>query len=154
MKSTVFAVCLLLAVCVGFAACATRIDARGWNDEIAWYNYEDGLELAKETGKPMMIVLHKTWCGACKRLKPQFAESAEIQELSEKFVMVNAEDDEAPHADTRYQADGGYIPRIYFANANGDAMEQQNNARVASGQYLYFYATPSEVIASMKAVAN
>ena len=154
MKSSVFAVCLVLAVFVGLAACATRIDARGWNDEIEWYNYEDGLALSKESGKPVMIVLHKTWCGACKRLKPQFAASAEIQELSKNFVMVNAEDDEAPHADTRYQADGGYIPRIYFANSDGEAIDQQNGGRVASGQYLYFYATPSEVIESMKAQSN
>eukprot|EP00168_Porphyra_purpurea_P019699 TRINITY_DN7951_c0_g1_i1.p2 TRINITY_DN7951_c0_g1~~TRINITY_DN7951_c0_g1_i1.p2 ORF type:complete len:155 (-),score=49.18 TRINITY_DN7951_c0_g1_i1:68-532(-) len=154
MKSTFFAVCVVLAVFVGLAACATRIDARGWNDEIEWYGYEDGLALSKETGKPMMIVLHKTWCGACKRLKPQFAASAEIQELSAKFVMVNAEDDEAPHADARYQADGGYIPRIYFADSDGEALAQQNNARVSSGQYLYFYATPAEVLDSMKVMGN
>ena len=39
--------------------------------------------------------------------------TADLVELSKKFVMVNVEDDAEPE-DDKYAPDGGYIPRILF----------------------------------------
>ena len=109
-----------------------------------------------------MLVIHKSWCGACKKLKSIFAEDQEVNlffwclddddnnewiddrrsfkqdlihaqcyvvsyptrttwiisfllqilDLSAKFVMVNAGDDDEPSEEV-YKPDGGYIPRWY-----------------------------------------
>lgn len=45
--------------------------------------------------------------------KPKFAGSAAALELSQHFVMVNTIDNEEPK-ETKYEPDGGYIPRILF----------------------------------------
>lgn len=93
-------------------------------DDIEWHTLEEGKALAKETGKPLMVIVHKSWCGAsspqqscasvccaafqltcftcgetagaCKRLKPQFAQSEDIKAYSKNFIMVNTEDNEEP----------------------------------------------------------
>ena len=74
---------------------------------------ESGLDQAKTQNKPLMLVIHKTWCGACKRLKPQFESSKDIAELSEKFIMVNAQDDEEPKGQ-EFAPDGGYVRCVYL----------------------------------------
>lgn len=120
------------------AASAEPPPANGLGERINWMRLEEGYKVAKSEGKPLMLIIHKSWCGACKgnaffpaklppaanklhqfvsflALKPKFAESDEIFELSKKFVMVNTMDDDEPKAgDDRYTPDGGYIPRILF----------------------------------------
>merc|ERR1711934_997370 len=71
--------------------------SNGWNDAIEWASDMDEFHAkVKETGKPGMVVIHKSWCGACKALKPKFAESKDIEEASKGFVMYNALDDDEP----------------------------------------------------------
>lgn len=38
----------------------------GFGEHIKWYKLDDALEEAKSTNLPIMLVVHKTWCGACK----------------------------------------------------------------------------------------
>jgi len=128
-----------------------NITGGGLGAQFKWVDWAQAKDVAAKEDKPIMVVLHKTWCGACKNLKPKFAASKELLEMSEKFVMVNSEDDEAPISEADFSIDGGYIPRIVFVDSKGTVRpEFTNKARPA--QYKYFYPAPDQILTTMKEV--
>lgn len=126
--------------------------SNGFNDDIAWRTLDEGLAEAKAQGRPLMLVVHASWCSSCKALKPTFQESR-LVELSERFVMVNADQDQTP-AVLAHAPDGSYIPRVLFldpATGSADA-DLQNPARDRNH---YYYGPQDDLPAMMeKALAR
>lgn len=139
---------LLLGLCLCNMKTNGNELARGFNDDINWVTFEDGKILSKEQNKPLMLLIHKSWCGACKALKPQFATSLEIEKLSLEFVMVNLMDNEEPQ-DKEYSPDGGYIPRILFLDPSGEVQSDIKNEN-GNESYKYFYHSPAQIVESMQ----
>lgn len=123
--------------------------ARGWGDSISWTSLSDGLDAARVSDKPVFLLIWKTWCGACKNLRPVFAASADIAALSTSFAMVNAVDDEEPKG-TEYAPDGGYIPRILFLSSNGTVL---SDANTGAAQYKYYHSSAESIVSLMRRVA-
>lgn len=125
--------------------------ARGWGDALPWTPFADAFGLAQSSSKPIVLVVWKTWCGACKALRPKWAESAAIASHAEDFVFVNVVDDEEPQED-KYKPDGGYIPRILFLDGRtGAVMDDVVNA-AGNPKYKYYYTDGESVAASMATV--
>uniref|UniRef100_A0AC34Q593 Thioredoxin domain-containing protein n=1 Tax=Panagrolaimus sp. JU765 TaxID=591449 RepID=A0AC34Q593_9BILA len=124
--------------------------SHGFGEDIEWVSLDSALELSKEQNKPVFVLIHKTWCGACKALKQNFKTSnkrKEIVELSKKFIMVNLEDEEEPE-DEKYAPDGAYIPRLLFLDKNGDPLEVDNKKNYPNNAYYFPQAV--DVLKAMK----
>ncbi len=119
--------------------------SNGYNDEIAWRHLKEGLAESKETGWPMMLVVHASWCPRCKELKPAFQDKR-LQELSNRFVMVNADQDKVPQVQA-YGPDGVYLPRVLVLDP---ATGRPDTAFQNQGRERYhYYWGPNDDLAGM-----
>ncbi|VVC89244.1 unnamed protein product [Leptidea sinapis] len=102
---------LFTLICSSAQCSALTGKDNGFGKDYVWAgSLDSGIKIASHHKKPVMLIIHKSWCSACKGLKPKFAASTELQVLSKHFVMVNLIDDEEPK-DTSFAPDGTYIPR-------------------------------------------
>jgi hypothetical protein len=66
----------------------------GFGTDIEWIDFAEAEDVSIRLNKPVFVLIHKTWCGACKQLKTSFNTSPKRKEfiqLTRKFVMVNLE---------------------------------------------------------------
>ncbi len=106
-------------------------------DTIAWQTWDAGLAQAKASKKPMMLLVWAHWCPHCRELTPVFRDP-EVAALAKSLVMVQQNADESPawlneKFDSLY---GGYVPRIFFLNADGSV---RTDITSGNPQYPYFY---------------
>jgi hypothetical protein len=72
MMSIKYFIALAAVLLAGSGAAAAESSlARGWGDGIEWHTLQVGRELAREHGKALMVVVWRSWCGACKYVMPQ-----------------------------------------------------------------------------------
>ena len=132
------------------AASAERRQAtaptHGYGDQIAWRGLDEGLAEAAKLGRPLMLVVHASWCPRCRELKQRFFDPT-LAETSDRFVMVNLDQDQSPEA-LRHGPDGQYIPRILFFDPQGRLDPELQNPR--GGKYKYFYTPQDDLVAMMQ----
>jgi len=128
----------------------------GLGGDIEWIAWADAKQVAREKGKPLMVIVHKSYCPACKSLKSWFSKSNRIQALSLQFVMVNIEADsarsgvgEVPELDV----DGRYVPRVLFLlPEDGQVLTEVVNDTNGNENYKYFYYDEQSLFNSMISV--
>ena len=89
---------------------------------IQWCTYNDGLNLAKEQNKPIMIHFTADWCGWCKKLDTEtYTDNRVIGEL-DNFVCTKVDIDENKQIANRYNVAG--IPTIVFIDVEEDEIHR------------------------------
>eukprot|EP00897_Mesotaenium_endlicherianum_P009682 jgi/Mesen1/8742/ME000052S08167 len=107
-----------------------------------------------QNDKPILMLIRKTWSGACTVLSEELQhteESKAFVELSRNYVMVDAADADEP-LDDMYSPDGRYIPRILFLDADGNVRKEHTCMLNLNPAYQYFYSSAAQVVHSMTAV--
>lgn len=146
-----FALALLAAAAA--AVVAEEGPGRGFPDAVKWRGFEEGVAEAKETGRPLMVLFHKPWCGACKGLKASIAQDpAEFVELARGFVMVNVVD-ERVSLQPEWQPDGGYIPRVVWADP-ATAQPKKTIVNPESDRYKHFFHDRASLVAGMRSALS
>lgn len=127
LRSAALALTLLLGadlVAATPAPATTGPDWRGWNE---------GLEQAKATHRPVIVDLYTNWCGWCRRMDRDVYAKAEIAEYLRKnyvTIKINGEaSDPATYEGKKTNSQGiaqrfrvsGY-PTTVFLRSNGEHM--------------------------------
>ena len=96
-----------------------------------WKKFDEGMKLAKESGKKVLIDVYTDWCGWCKKMDANTYSDKSIKEyLDKNFVIIklNAEGNEkisyagqsiSPAAFAQGMGVDGY-PATVFLKSNGD----------------------------------
>lgn len=122
-------------------------DAHGFNDAIAWTPLQQAIADSADTSMPLMLVVHASWCSKCKALAPSFG-NPELQALSEKFIMVNVDQDATPES-LQYAPDGTYIPRVLFFDPKTGEVDPELLNPVRN-RFKYFYMPKDDLVGTMK----
>jgi thiol-disulfide isomerase/thioredoxin len=91
-----------------------------WNPhQIDWQPFDEGLARAKKQHKPVCLVLYTTWCPHCRNYSRVFADPR-LVDRAKDFVMIRLDADQNEAIARRYQPDGGYVPRTFILDADGN----------------------------------
>lgn len=92
-------------------------------EKIQWvYSLSDGLKIAAEKKRPLMVDFYADWCGWCKRLDKETYNDSEVIRLSNRFVCVKVNTDRNPDEARRYKISG--LPTILFLDPTGEIIEK------------------------------
>jgi thiol:disulfide interchange protein len=85
-------------------------------------NYQEGIQLARQTGKPALLFFTAAWCTFCHEMEQNaFADSAVIQ-LSEEFVCIIVDADAHPDVCKGFGVQ--MFPTVQFVSPEGVAMNR------------------------------
>jgi thioredoxin-related protein len=98
-----------------------------------WKSFDEGMKLAKQSGKKVLIDVYTDWCGWCKKMDAStYADPAVIEYLNKNFVVIklNAEakgkivfagQTMSPAEFSQGMGVDGY-PATLFLKSNGEAI--------------------------------
>jgi thiol:disulfide interchange protein len=149
LRSIACAFCLLLAVLSTAALARTPNHADEWNGaEINWRDARSGIYEASQTGRPVIMVFHATWCSVCKRFREVFKDPGIVAE-SRDFVMILVDADAEKELNGAFSPDGAYVPRTLFIDSDGNVSDKLVGS---DPQYPHSLTVdkPDELLALMK----
>jgi thiol:disulfide interchange protein DsbD len=87
------------------------------NNVIVWeHDYEKGLELARNSDKPILIDFYTEWCVYCKDMDRDTYSNSNVIQKSTEFVCIKVDGDNRPDVRENYFIDS--YPTTVFLNVN------------------------------------
>jgi thiol:disulfide interchange protein len=85
---------------------------------ITWYSYDEGMKIAQEQNKPVMIDVYTDRCKWCKELDRVVYTDPDVINLADKFVCIKINADKRRDLAAKYNPAGG-VPTIVFLRSDG-----------------------------------
>ena len=118
---------VLLAVSGCLAASEDAVPTK-----IQWVqSLSEGLLLAKESGKPVMLFFTADWCAPCVELKKYVFTDKRLVAASLRLVNIYIDVDKNYDLLAEYKVRG--IPAIFFLSPSGEIVERFSGDRSAAG---------------------
>lgn len=89
---------------------------------ITWLGFEEGMAVAGQAKKPVMMDFSTSWCVWCKKLEADVFSQSEAIKLSDQFVCIRVDGDARRDLVQRYRVDG--YPTIVFLNRGGQPVHR------------------------------
>ena len=144
-------ICLVIVLLVSSVSIAASNKIK-WNDEnIQWYTYNEGLNLARIDQKPIILIIYANWCSTCKSYGKVFRQDKIVKAASD-FIMIRVNKDDDRELSKSYGYDGEYIPRTFAISSEGEVMHQLYPEK----SYKYYIGVDSRSLLSLmrKALKN
>jgi protein disulfide-isomerase len=126
MMRSVAAMIVLLAVTGCFAGAEDPAAPK-----IQWVQkLPDGLRLARESGKPVMLFFTADWCAPCLELKKYVFTDKRVVAASKRLVNVYIDADSDFETLIAYKVRG--IPAVFFLNPLGETIAKYDGDRSAA----------------------
>lgn len=105
-----------VASALAAAPIPTSAPAPAW---VSWtFNFEDGQNLARASGKKMVVAFYADWCPSCRWMDSSVYSRPEVQGEAASFEMVKVNSDARPDLAKRYNI--RVLPSFVWMNAGGD----------------------------------
>lgn len=89
--------------------------------EISWNGYDEGLKLAQEQKKPVMMDFYADWCGYCVKMDKETYPDENVIAESERFITIKVDltesDEKATAIAQKYNVQG--FPTLIFIDSEG-----------------------------------
>lgn len=89
--------------------------AQEWGTDL-----DQGLQAAKEAGRPVLIDFWASWCQPCKAMETQLWSTPEGKKLTSKFILVRLNFDTATAAIRKYHVSS--VPTVIFTDSWGNQL--------------------------------
>jgi thioredoxin-related protein len=111
-------------------------DANDSSSKIQWYDYEEGMELARSENKSVIIYFHTDWCSWCERMDEDTFKNKDVVNEANEFISIKIDGDDRDDLVDKYKVSG--YPTVVFLNSTG-----YNTNKVVG------YQNPTQFLASM-----
>lgn len=120
MKKLIFSL-LVFSLLLSTAGCIKKEENTSSNTTpvaIEWMSFSQGLQKAKQEGKPVMVDFYADWCGPCRMMDQiTYEDEKVIEKVMKNFVPVKVDVD--VEQNLAYQFGIYSIPTIVYLNENG-----------------------------------